>query len=89
MQGVTLTFALIASLLVITLRPHYALAVFITALLWYPSFLAVSVGTIDILVGRFVVVVLLLRCLCDAERELSYRLQRQESGRFSSLFDRA
>jgi hypothetical protein len=54
MQGVTLTFALIASLLVITLRPQYALAVFITALLWYPSFLAVSVGTIDILIGRFV-----------------------------------
>lgn len=65
MQGVTLTFALIASLLVITLRPQYALAVFIAALLWYPSFLAVSVGTIDILIGRFVVIVLLLRCLCN------------------------
>jgi len=65
MQGVTLTFALIACLLVIALRPQYALAVFITALLWYPSFLAVSVGTIDILVGRFVVAVLLIRCIFD------------------------
>ncbi len=65
MQGVTLTFALIASLLVITLRPQHALAVYIAALMWYPSFLAVSVGTIDIIIGRFVVVVLLLRCICN------------------------
>jgi hypothetical protein len=65
MQGVTLTFALIACLLVVTLRPPYALAAYLTALLWYPGFLAVSVGTIDIMVGRFVVAVLLLRCLCS------------------------
>jgi len=67
MQGVTLTFAFFVSLLVITLRPKHALAAYITALLWYPSFLAVSVGSIDILVGRFVVAVLLLRCLCNDE----------------------
>ncbi len=65
MQGVTLTFALIACLLVVTLRPPYALAAYLIALLWYPSFLAVSVGTIDILVGRFVVAVLLVRCFCS------------------------
>jgi len=62
MQGVTLTVALIACLLVVTLRPPYALATYLTALLWYPGFLPVSVGTIDILVGRFVVAVLLVRC---------------------------
>lgn len=66
MQGVTLTIAIIASLLVITLRPSYALAVYITALLWYPSYLVVSIGTIDISVGRIVVAVLLFRCLCDS-----------------------
>ncbi len=65
MQGVTLTFALVVSLLVITLRPQHALAAFIAGLLWYPSYLAISVGTIDILVGRLVVVVLLLRCICN------------------------
>ncbi len=65
MQGVTLTFALIACLLVITLRPSYAMAAYLAALLWYPSFLAVSVGTVDILVGRFAVAVLLLRCLLN------------------------
>jgi len=67
MQSVTLTFALVFSLLVITLRPKYALVAYITSLLWYPSFLAVSIGTIDILVGRIVVTVLLVRCLCNDE----------------------
>ena len=65
MQGVTLIIALILSVLVIALRPKYALVTYIVGLLWYPSFLAVSIGTIDILVGRFVVAVLLLRCLFD------------------------
>ena len=62
MQGVTLVFALILSILAITLRPKYALVAYIIGLLWYPAYLAVSIGTIDILVGRFVVAVLLLRC---------------------------
>lgn len=65
MQGVTLTVAAIFSLSVLTLRPAYALAAFITSLLWYPSWLRVSIGTIDISAGRIVVSVLLLRCLCD------------------------
>ena len=62
MQGVTLTFALVLSVLVIMLRPKYAFVAYIIGLLWYPAYLAVSIGTIDILVGRFVVAVLLLRC---------------------------
>jgi hypothetical protein len=65
MQGVTLTVALILSLLVIVLRPKYAFVTYIIGLLWYPAYLAVSIGTIDILVGRFVVAVLLLRCFVD------------------------
>lgn len=65
MQSLTLTVAVIVSVLVIALRPKYALAAYITGLLWYPGFLAVSIGTIDILVGRFAVAVLLLRCLLD------------------------
>ena len=65
MQGVTLTFALVLSVLVITLRPKYAFVAYVIGLLWYPTYLAVSIGTIDILVGRFVVAVLLLRCYFD------------------------
>jgi len=62
MQGVTLIFALVLSVLVLTLRPKYAFVAYIVGLLWYPAYLAVSIGTIDILVGRFVVAVLLMRC---------------------------
>ena len=67
MQGVALILiiAVILSLLAIALRPSYALAAYLTALLWYPNYLRVSIGTIDITVGRIVVAVLLLRCLCD------------------------
>ena len=65
MQGVTLTIALILSVLVIALRPKYAFVTYIVSLLWYPSYLAISIGTIDILLGRFIVAVLLMRCLFD------------------------
>jgi len=79
MQSVTLIVALITSLLVISLRPKYALAAYITALLWYPSFLAVSIGTIDILVGRFVVAVLLLRCLFDEKIRTKFKWCRLDT----------
>lgn len=65
MQGVTLTIALVLSVLVIMLRPKHAFVAYIVGLLWYPAYLAVSIGTIDILVGRFVVAVLLMRCFFD------------------------
>lgn len=63
MQGTVLTIGILCSVLVLTLRPKYALVVYITALLWFPDYLRVSIGTIDISVGRIVVTVLLLRCL--------------------------
>jgi len=65
MQNVTLLIGITASILALTLRPAYALGTLITTLLWYPSWLRFSVGTIDISAGRIVVSVLLLRCLCD------------------------
>lgn len=66
MEGVTLTIAIIFALLVIILRPGYALSAYITALLWYPRYQVVNIGTIEISVSRIVVGVLLLRCLCDS-----------------------
>ena len=65
MQGVTLIVAIIFSLLAIRLRPVHALISYIISLLWYPSYLMVSIGTIDLKVSRFVVLVLLIRCLFD------------------------
>ena len=79
MQGVTLIIALILSVLVIALRPKYALVAYIVGLLWYPSYLAVSIGTIDILVGRFVVAVLLLRCLFDDKIRTKFKWCRLDT----------
>ena len=63
MQGTVLAIGILCSVLVLTLRPKHALVVYITALLWFPDYLRVSIGTIDISVGRIVVTVLLFRCL--------------------------
>ena len=65
MQTVTLAITAIFSLLALTLPPAYALAAYVTCLLWYPTFLVLTIGTIDMPVSRIVVGVLLLRCLCD------------------------
>jgi hypothetical protein len=79
MQGVTLTIALILSVLVIMLRPKYALVAYIIGLLWYPAYLAVSIGTIDILVGRFVVAVLLMRCFFDDKIRRKFKWNRLDT----------
>jgi hypothetical protein len=65
MQGVTLIISLIGSFLALLLPPAYALAANIAVLVWYPDYLRISIGTIDISVSRIVVTVLLVRCLCD------------------------
>lgn len=67
MQGTTLAVALAGAILVLLLRPSYALVAYIAALVWYPDYLRVTIGTLDISVGRVVVTVLLLRCLCDSQ----------------------
>lgn len=79
MESVTLTVAIIFTVLVVVVRPAYALAAYITALLCYPAYLAVSIGTIDILVGRFVVAALLLRCLFDDEIRSKFVWSRMDT----------
>ena len=63
MQAVTLTIGILGVILVLSLRPGRALAAYFAVLVWYPDYLRVSIGTIDISVGRIAVVALLLRCL--------------------------
>jgi hypothetical protein len=65
MQSITLAIGILGSILVLLLRPVYALAAYVTLLVWYPEYLRITIGTIDISVGRIVVAVLLLRCLCN------------------------
>lgn len=63
MQGTTLAIGILGAILVLSLSPGRALAAYFAVLVWYPDYLRVSIGTIDISVGRIVVAVLLLRCL--------------------------
>lgn len=63
MQGVTLLIAIFGSALALMLPPAYALATYVATLLWYPDYLRVSIGTIDLSAGRIIVTMLLLRCL--------------------------
>jgi len=65
MAGLTLLVAIIASLLILVLPIGGALAAYVAALVWYPDFLRVSLGTIDFSVGRIVILVLFVRCLTD------------------------
>lgn len=76
MQNVTLIIAVILVTLVLNLRPRKALVIYIASLLWYPSYLAVSIGTIDIVLGRFVVGALFLRCLCDDKIRTRFKWSR-------------
>jgi hypothetical protein len=73
MQGTVLAIGILCSVLVLTLRPKYALVVYITALLWFPDYLRVSIGTIDISAGRIIVTVLLLRCLNNDQLRSRFR----------------
>jgi len=63
MDQVTLLIAAIGSLLVLLLPASLALAAYVGVLVWYPYYLTVQVGTIDISVGRVLIMVLLARCL--------------------------
>lgn len=76
MQGVTLSISIVLAVLVLTVRPRHAFVIYIAALLWYPSFLAISIGTIDIMIGRVLVSVLFLRCLCDDKIRSRFKWSR-------------
>jgi hypothetical protein len=65
MQGTVLAIGILCSILIVVLRPRYALVVYITGLLWFPEYLRFSIGTVDISVGRIMVAILLLRCLLN------------------------
>ncbi len=65
MTNVTLTIAIVASVLILCSRPVRALAVCLTVLMWYPTYLVVTLGTLDISVSRIIVTVLLLMCLAN------------------------
>ena len=65
--------------MVLLLRPGYALAAYIGVIVWYPEYLPVSIGTLDISVGRIIVTVLLLRCLCNGRLRAGFVWSRLDT----------
>ena len=61
MVGVTLTVAIVSSVLVFFLPPFSALIVYMATLLWYPTYLSAPFGTVDFTVHRIVILVLLTK----------------------------
>lgn len=65
MQGVTLLVAIMGSAAALLLQPSYALAGYFATLLWFPDYLRVSIGSVDLSAGRIVATLLILRCLTN------------------------
>jgi hypothetical protein len=67
MEALTLTVAVIASVLVFCLRPIYGLIVYIAAFVWYPTYVTVPVGTIDFTVRRIVIVAIFAKLFLQTD----------------------
>jgi hypothetical protein len=67
-EGVTLAVALLASGAILVAPPRYALPFFLGAIAWYPSYLAVSIGTVYFTVGRIVILAVLGKLLVGGDR---------------------
>lgn len=67
MEGVTFIIAALASGLVFCLSPVYGVIVYVAALAWYPSYLAVSLGTIDFTVTRIVILAIFAKLFLQTD----------------------
>ncbi|MHC4158585.1 MAG: O-antigen ligase family protein [Planctomycetota bacterium] len=74
-----MTIAIFASLLTLVLRPPYAFIAYVAVALWYPKYLTVSVGTLDISAIRIVGAVLILRCLCNQQIRSQFTWSRLDT----------
>jgi len=73
MELVTLTIAVLASLIVFLTRPIWSLVVYFALLALYPSYLTVKFGTIDFTVCRIVILVIFLTVFLRTNLSRSFR----------------
>jgi hypothetical protein len=59
----TVTVAVVASLVILAVKPAWGLVVYLGVVLLYPDYLRIVVGTFEISAGRIVAAVLVLSCL--------------------------
>ncbi len=74
MQQLTIAVAAAGVVLVMCLRPAQGFLVYIASVMFYPSMLAVPVGTIDLTVGRIVIAALLARAFLSLKGGKAGRL---------------
>lgn len=67
MEAVTLFVGAVAGVLVFLLAPIYGLIVYVALLGFYPSYLAVSIGTIDFTVTRIVILAILAKLFLQTD----------------------
>lgn len=67
MEAVTLLIAAIASFLVFCLSPVYGVIVYVAALAWYPSYLTVSIGTVDFTLCRIVILAIFAKLFLQTD----------------------
>jgi len=65
MQSLTLSIALIASLLILLVKPIKGLVIYLAVIFFYPSYLVISIGSVELTAHRMIVSVLLLKCLLN------------------------
>jgi hypothetical protein len=74
MEALTFAISMIVSIAVFFVQPVHGLILYLASFIWYPSFLTVSVGTIDFTVRRIVVIAILFRLLLQEDTVRSFRL---------------
>lgn len=65
MTSITLIVAIAASFLILILRPFRGLVLYLIVLMWYPTYLVISLGTLDIPASRIIITILLIKCLLN------------------------
>jgi len=73
MEALTLIVGCVLAVMVFFVRPVYGLILYVGAIAWYPSYLMVSVGTIDFTVRRIVVLALLAKLLLQTKAARPFR----------------
>lgn len=74
MEVVTLVVALVGGVVVFLLAPVYGLVVYLAAMTWYPSYLTLSLGTVDFNVGRIVMAALLASLYLQTDLPGKFRI---------------
>lgn len=70
----TLTIAILVSLLIFTIKPVWSLLIYCVAMAWYPSYLTFKVGTLDFSMCRILILAIFMNIFLGTNLLKHYRL---------------